>query len=143
MREAINDIREEMNPTVEIPTFTLVENRNTKLSVAERNFNPLKVKRFFTLESENKETRGFHAHKVCQQTVICTLGSAKVICRDGIVSQEFQLITNSSPLIIPPGIWTEIELNSSSRLIILASEYYDESDYVRDWDAFMEFRRAL
>ena len=143
MRKDINNLHEEMYSIVEIPTFTVVENRNTKLSVAERNFNPLNVKRFFTLESENQETRGFHAHKVCQQTIICTLGSATVICRDGVISQEFQLRTDSSPFIIPPGIWTEIELNISSRLIILASEYYDESDYIRDWDTFMEFRRAL
>jgi len=132
-----------MNPIVEIPTFTVVENRNIKLSVAEGNFNPLNVKRFFSLESVNQETRGFHAHKMCQQTIICTLGSATVTCRDGVISQEFQLRTDSPPLIIPPGIWTEIELNISSRLIILASEYYDESDYIRDWEAFMEFRKAL
>ncbi len=141
MRDHKHDSSREIRSVPEIPTFIVLEDGNTTLAVAEENFNPFNIKRFFTLESKEPDTRGFHAHKICEQTIICVLGTASVICRDGVGVREYRLNQCTPPLIIPAGIWTEIELGSCTKLLVLASEYYEEFDYIRDWDEFIQFRR--
>jgi dTDP-4-dehydrorhamnose 3,5-epimerase-like enzyme len=85
--------------------------------------------------------RGGHAHKGLHQLLIAMSGSFDVVVDDGVNRQRFHLNRSYYGLYIPPMIWREIDnFSSGSVCMVLASEYYDESDYYRDED---EFRAAV
>jgi dTDP-4-dehydrorhamnose 3,5-epimerase-like enzyme len=81
--------------------------------------------------------RGGHAHKGLHQLLIAMSGSFDVVVDDGAHRQRFHLNRSYYGLYIPPMIWREIDnFSSGSVCMVLASEYYDESDYYRRWDEF-------
>ncbi len=135
------DLHQDNSLSPMFPAFTLIENGNTKLAVADGNFNKFTVNRFFTLESSKPEIRGFHAHRKCLQVFICTFGSASITCKDGNTERKFPLNATSNPLLVPEGIWVEIKLETSTKILVLASEKFDEKDYLRDWTKYLEFRK--
>ena len=136
------DLNEKNSRSPMSPTFTLIENGNTKLAVADGNFSEFMVNRFFTLESSKPEIRGFHAHKKCLQVFICTVGSASIKCKDGNTERKFHLNPSSNPLLVHEGIWVEIELGTSTKILVLASENFDENDYLRDWSKYLEYKET-
>ena len=84
--------------------------------------------------------RGKHAHKHLQQILVCTNGSCKVLLDDG---KEKQVITLDSPnkaLYISNNMWREMyDFSKGCVLMALASEPYNEKDYIRDYDDFLEY----
>jgi len=87
------------------------------------------------------ESRGGHAHKNLYQLVVAAGGSFNVIIDDGIEKKEVFLNHPSKGLLIVPGIWREIEDFSSGAIcLVLASDKYDENDYIRQYDEFKKFK---
>ena len=85
------------------------------------------------------DTRGKHAHKLCEQFLICIRGSVSVMCDDGTDRRIFKLDTPLKGLYIPKMIWTEqYYYDSSTILLAMASHHFDESDYIRDYAKFKE-----
>jgi dTDP-4-dehydrorhamnose 3,5-epimerase-like enzyme len=85
--------------------------------------------------------RGGHAHKGLHQLLIAMSGSFDVVVDDGSSSHRFHLNRSYYGLYIPPMIWRSIDnFSSGSVCMVLASDYYDEGDYFRDYD---EYRAAL
>ena len=82
--------------------------------------------------------RGFHAHKTLKQILICIHGSCKVLLDNG---QEKKIVSLEKPyegLYISHNMWREMyDFSPDAVLMVLASEYYDESDYIRDYDQFL------
>lgn len=81
--------------------------------------------------------RGGHAHRRCHQFLIAMAGSFRITTtgRNGAV--DWQLDSPARGLHVPPGQWVDlVPTLPSSVLVVLASEKYDEADYIRDWDAF-------
>lgn len=103
---------------------------------------PFKPKRFFMVfDVPSKETRGEHAHRKCTQFLICVRGSCRVLVDDGQRRQEIILDTPDIGLLINPGIWgTQYQYSEDAVLAVFASETYDESDYIRDYSSFIEFK---
>ena len=116
-----------------------------KLTVCEwqRNQWPFVPQRVFFVHGVlpgNK--RGEHAHRECQQLLACISGSIKVLVDDGQARQEFVLGDNGKGLFVPAGIWsTQTYESPNSVLAVFASHEYEEEEYIRNYQQFMEFRQ--
>ncbi len=99
---------------------------------------PFKLNRVFYLyDIPGGESRGAHAHKACHQFIIAACGSFEVSVDDGKFKQTFYLNRPYLGLHIPPGIWAaEQNFSSGSICLVLASHFYDEEDYIRDYNQF-------
>jgi len=102
---------------------------------------PFPIKRIYYIHGVPKNTqRGAHAHKLLKQLLFCPYGSVKILMDDGHNKTEVILDNPSKGLIITPCIWRDmLWLIENSVLCVAASDYYDESDYIRDYDEFIKW----
>lgn len=101
------------------------------------------VKRIYYLYGvpENQE-RGAHAHKALLQILIAAAGSFTVELDDGKNRKKFFLNSPSKGLLIVPGIWRNLtDFSFGSIALVLASEYYTEADYIRNYGEFLKYRK--
>lgn len=113
------------------------------LTVVENGIDlPFDVKRaYYLYDIPGGENRGAHAHKELQQLIIAASGSFTVVLDDGKVKRSFFLNRPYQGLLVPPGIWRDlVDFSSGSVLLCLASEGYDEKDYIRTYQEFVEFK---
>lgn len=95
---------------------------------------------FYSYDIPGGEDRGAHAHKKCHQFIIAASGSFEVALDDGVNKRTVLLNRPFWGLHVPPGIWaSEQGFSSGSICLVLASEGYDENDYIRDYDSFLSF----
>jgi dTDP-4-dehydrorhamnose 3,5-epimerase-like enzyme len=101
---------------------------------------PFEVKRIFYLyDVPGGATRAGHALKACHQFLIANSGSFDVIVDDGTQKQRYQLNRSHYGLYIPPLVWREIDnFSSNSVCTVLASAFYNEADYYRSYDEFIQ-----
>ena len=113
------------------------------LSVVENGIDiPFEIKRIYYLYMVPEVARGAHAHKELQQLLIATSGSVDVIMDDGVEKKTFHLDRPWKGLLIPSGLWRDLEnFSGGAVLMCLASEKYDASDYIRDYEEFLAFKR--
>jgi len=112
------------------------------LGVLEQNKNiPFEVKRVYYLVNTKSGTgRGFHAHKELEQVAVCVVGSCKMHLDNGTEKIEVLLDSPFRAIRIEPKVWHEMhEFSSDCVLLVLASEHYDESDYIRDYQEFIKY----
>lgn len=117
--------------------------RKGNISVVENGITvPFDVKRVYYLyDVPGGESRGSHAHKDLSQLIIAASGSFRVTLDDGNVKCSFILNRPYQGLYVKPGIWRDLEdFSSGAVCMVLASEIYQESDYIRDYQEFLEFR---
>lgn len=100
---------------------------------------PFSPKRYFMVFGvPNAEIRGEHAHRVCQQLLLCAHGSCHVVADDGKHREEFVLDDPATALYLPAMTWgVQYKYSPDAVLIVFASEYYDNADYIRDYDSFL------
>jgi hypothetical protein len=131
------------NPSVyscSLITLPRIHNRAGNISPVHNSTEiPFNVKRIFYLyDVPGGESRGAHAHKKCHQFLIAASGSFEVILDDGHIKRLVQLNRPYIGLHIPPMIWaSEINFSSGSICLVLASELYQESDYLRNYCNFL------
>lgn len=95
---------------------------------------------FYSYDIPGGEDRGAHAHKECHQFIIAASGSFEVVLDDGFNKRTVTLNRPFWGLHVPPGVWaSEQGFSSGSICLVLASHLYDESDYIRDYDSFLEY----
>ena len=104
---------------------------------------PFNVKRvYWVTDFVSGNMRGHHAHKTLRQLMICVRGSIDVTLDVGGVRSDYSLNPDSNPIYIPPGVWREFSsLEKEAVLLVLASEDYDESDYIREYNAYLHWFR--
>ena len=104
---------------------------------------PFDIKRVYYLyDVPGGESRGAHAHKELCQLIVAANGSFTVTLNDGRKKKSFNLKRSYYGLLIVPGIWRDLDdFSSGAVLLCLASEHYDENDYIRDYDEFLEYKR--
>ncbi|MCI9607834.1 MAG: WxcM-like domain-containing protein [Muribaculaceae bacterium] len=114
--------------------ISVVENRKTV---------PFDVKRVYYLyDVPGGESRGGHAHKALSQLIVAASGSFTVTLDDGSVRRTFTLNRPYQGLYIVPGIWRTLEdFSSGAVCMVLASEGYDEEDYIRDYEEFLVYKK--
>lgn len=100
---------------------------------------PFEIKRVYYLyDVPGGAERGGHAHRELHQLMIAMSGSFDVLLDDGYQKKKFHLNRSYYGLYICPMVWREIDnFSSGSVCLVLASAFYDESDYIRDYDAFV------
>ena len=116
------------------------------ITVVENNLDlPFEVNRIYYLyDVPGGETRGGHAHKALRQLIISASGSFSVIVDDGKNKKTFTLNRPYQGLLIVPGIWRELDdFSSGSVCLVLASNNYDESDYIRDYSDFKIYKEKF
>ena len=92
---------------------------------------------FFVYDVPNEKTRGQHAHKQCHQLLICVKGQCSVVADDGVHRDEYFLNSPALGIHIPPMVWcTQYKYSQDAVLLVFASDYYDATDYIRDYDEF-------
>ena len=119
------------------------ENRAGNLTPVHSNLNiPFAIKRvFYSYDIPGGEARGAHAHKKCHQLLIAASGSFEVVLDDGVNKRTVLLNRPFYGLHIPPGIWaSEQGFSSGSICLVLASNKYDEVDYIRNYNDFLEYK---
>ena len=118
------------------------DERGLLVSIEANNTVPFEIKRIYYLtDLKQSHPRGFHAHKNLKQLAVCLKGSCRFVLDDGVHREEFHLASPKQGLFIDDMYWREMDAFSSDCVIlVLASEHYDESDYIRDYDDFK--RRA-
>src|SRR5574344_629744 len=120
--------------------------RKGNISVVE-SFNtiPFDIKRaYYLYDVPGGEERGSHAHKKLEQLIIAASGSFDVILSDGHVRRTFTLNRPYQGLLVVPGIWRELNnFSSGSVCLVLASECYDEHDYIRNYEEFLEYKEEF
>lgn len=120
-----------------------VKNRAGNITALENDIDlPFKVKRVFYLyDIPGGESRGAHAHRECHQFLVAASGSFEVFLDDGKVKRTVMLNQPFKGLHIPPGIWaSEINFSSGAICLVLASHGYEENDYIRNYNQFLNFQ---
>lgn len=128
---------------IDIPKISDPEGRGN-LAVVEKNTLPFEVKRVYYLyDVPSDASRGGHAHKKLKQCLIAVSGSFDVVLHDGKEKKIIHLNKPNKGLIIPNGIWRELEnFSSGSVCLALVSDVYKESDYIREFEEFKLFKRS-
>lgn len=111
------------------------------LSVIEKNTVPFEIKRVYYLyDVPSGAERGGHAHKEQQEFLIALSGSFDVILNDGTTNQTYTLNKPNQGLLITSGIWRELKnFSSGSVCLVIASDVFQEEDYIREFDEFVAF----
>jgi hypothetical protein len=125
---------------VELPKIT---NRRGNLTPITSNTNvPFGVKRVFYLyDIPGGESRGAHAHKACHQFLIAASGAFEVALDDGKNKRTITLNRPFYGLHIPPGIWaSEQGFSSGAICLVLTSDVYEATDYIRDYNEFLKYK---
>lgn len=115
--------------------ITVIENNKTV---------PFDVKRIYYLyDVPGGEARGGHAHRNLYQLIVAASGSFNVVLNDGKNTKTITLNRPYQGLFIVPGIWRELDnFSSGSVCLVLASEKYDENDYIRDYNEFIIYKNV-
>ena len=128
-----------------ILTLNKIHNRAGNITIVEGEENvPFDVKRIYYLyDIPGGEHRGGHAHKELRQLIVAASGSFDVILDDGMNKKIVTLNRPDYGLMVVPGIWRElIEFSSGAICLVLASEVYNEDDYIREYHDFKDFKNA-
>ncbi|WP_279045261.1 sugar 3,4-ketoisomerase [Cedecea davisae] len=101
---------------------------------------PFDIKRvYYMFNTQEGIRRGFHAHKELIQLAIPVKGSCKFLMDDGREKVNITLDDPASGLLIEPMVWHEMyDYSDDCVLLVLASDYYDEADYIRNYEAFIK-----
>ena len=104
---------------------------------------PFEIKRvYYIFDTKSDVVRGLHAHKDLLQVMVCLKGSCRVVLDDGLITEEIELNSCDKGLVIEKMVWHEMyDFSADCVLLVLANEYYDESDYIRDYDDFLEIMK--
>lgn len=96
---------------------------------------------FYTYDIPGGESRGAHAHKELQQLLVAVCGSFEVLLDDGKNRKTVMLNLPNKGLLVVPGIWSQqINFSSGAVCFVIASQLYEESDYIRDYDDFLKYK---
>ncbi|MDY0117317.1 MAG: FdtA/QdtA family cupin domain-containing protein [Sulfurimonadaceae bacterium] len=119
---------------------TLGDERGSLIAIEEGYNAPFDIKRvYYIFDTKQGVERGFHAHINLEQIAIVVKGSCTFVLDDGAKREEIKLNSPNQGLHIKGLIWREMkDFTPDCVLVVLASEHYDESDYIRDYDKFLE-----
>jgi hypothetical protein len=125
--------------TIELPKIK--DYRGNLTFIEECKHIPFDIKRVYYLyDVPAGESRGGHAHKKLEQLIVAASGSFDIILDDGYERKKYHLNRPYIGLYVPSLIWRELEnFSSGSVSLVLASAYYEEDDYIRDYEIFKTY----
>jgi len=115
------------------------DDRGQLIALEEGSDIPFSIKRvYYMYDTKEGVHRGFHAHRKLEQILVCVSGSCKVLLDNGTERKEVFLEKPYEGLYVSSGMWREMyDFSPDAVLLVLASEPYDEADYIRDYDQFL------
>lgn len=118
----------------------LGDDRGSLVSLEGNKSVPFDIKRvYYIFGTEQGVARGFHAHRNLKQVAVCVTGKCRMILDDGKQRQETWLDSSTKGLLIEDLVWREMhDFSKDCVLLVLASEHYDENDYIRDYNDFLK-----
>lgn len=119
----------------------LGDERGQLIALEEEKSVPFKIRRVYYIygTAEGVE-RGFHAHKELSQVAISLAGSCDMVLNDGDSETTVHLGSATEGVLIEPKVWHYMRnFSKDCLLLVLADDYYDESDYIRDYDGFIDY----
>ena len=127
---------------LKIINIPVVKDLRGNLGVVEKDTIPFDIKRVYYLYDVPSDAyRGGHAHKEQLELLIALSGSFEVTLDDGKSKRSIILNKPNKGLLIPKGIWRELQdFSSGSVCLVLASDVFDEEDYIRDYNDFLSFK---
>lgn len=118
----------------------VIDDRDGVLCIAEAERQvPFAIKRvyYITHLESDASVRGKHAHRTLSQAIFCISGSFTLSLDDGETRQDVRLWRENVGILLGPGLWhTMHEFSAGCVLLVLASDYFDEADYIRSYDEF-------
>jgi len=117
----------------------LGDDRGSLVALEEGKEIPFTVKRvYYIFDTKKGVSRGFHAHKALKQVAVCVKGSCRFVLGDGKNKEEVVLDSPQVGLLVEHMMWREMyDFSEDCVLMVLASEHYDEADYIRNYDEFL------
>lgn len=124
---------------IQILTIPKIHDTRGNLSVIEGDVIPFAMKRVYYLyDVPSGAERGGHSHKEQQEFLVALSGSFDVVLTDGQTKKTVTLNKPNEGLLIPNGIWRELEnFSSGSVCLVIASDVFEEADYIRDYNNFL------
>ena len=118
----------------------LGDNRGSLISLEQNSNIPFDIKRvYYIYSTKNDVRRGFHAHRDLEQVLICVSGNCKVLIDDGRAKEDVMLDSPDKGLMISGLVWREMfDFSEGCVLMVLASDFYDEADYIRSYNDFLK-----
>ena len=103
---------------------------------------PFDIKRvYYIFATQKNVARGFHAHKNLKQIAVCVTGKCRMVLDNGKIRQDAWLDSPTKGLLISDLVWREMhDFSEDCVLLVLASEHYDENDYIRTYTEFQTIR---
>jgi mannose-6-phosphate isomerase-like protein (cupin superfamily) len=128
---------------IQLLKIPVVEDVRGNLGIIQSDFLPFEFKRvYYLFDVPSTAFRGGHAHVDQQEVLIALSGSFEVTVNDGIEKKRYLLNKPNVGLLIPTGIWRELENFSSGAVcLVLASDDFLEEDYIRDFDEFLSTKK--
>ena len=119
------------------------DERGMLVALEEAKEIPFNIRRvYYIYGTAPNVRRGYHAHKKLEQILICVSGSCTIHLDDGNITKEIILQEPYEGLYISNGIWREMyDFSENAVLLVLASELYDEPDYIRDYQEYIAYSR--
>lgn len=127
---------------VQLPKIT--EPSRGSLTVVEKGKSfPFDIKRtYWTYDVPAGEWRGGHAHKSCCELILAVSGCFTLTLDDGEEKAEYVLKNPSQAVLVEDGVWRELhDFSAGAVCLVLASEEFDEEDYIRDYDTFIQYKQ--
>lgn len=117
------------------------DDRGQLVALEEFNDIPFEIKRvYYIYDTAEGVRRGFHAHKSLEQILICIHGSCKILLDNGLEKKIVPLEKPYEGLYVSNNMWREMfDFSPDAVLLVLASNLYDESDYIRNYDDFINY----
>lgn len=126
---------------IELPIFG--DGRGDLVSIEAGKHIPFQIKRVYCLFNLSEHPRGMHAHRQLKQLAFCVHGSCRFVLDDGNQREQVVLTDPTKGLLIGNLTWREIhDFTDDCVIAVLASEHYDEADYIRDYATFLDVVRS-
>ena len=121
----------------------ILDQRGNLSFIEEQKHIPFKISRsYWIYDVPGGEIRGGHAFKLQQELIIALSGSFDVILDDGISQQIFSLNRSYYGLYVPSGLWRQMQnFSTNSLALVLCSTFFDENDYIRDYQTFLDLKK--
>lgn len=126
---------------IQLIEFPVLGDDRGSLTALEANKDiPFEIKRvYYIYGTADRVARGFHAHKELEQVAVCVSGQCRMLIDNGVARESVWLDSPSKAIYIGNMLWREMhDFSEDCVLLVLASAYYDELDYIRCYDDFLK-----
>ena len=134
----MSDNNSELVQWIEFPP--LGDDRGSLVALEGNKTVPFDIKRvYYIFGTQPGVARGFHAHKALKQVAVCVTGKCRMLLTNGTEKADIWLNSPTRGIVIDEMVWREMhDFTPDCVLLVLASEHYDEADYIRNYEDFIK-----